>query len=56
METEWVISEYVDNAILVVILFPSKAQETKEFQSLEYVREIFLAPNKCAIHFSKHTG
>lgn len=35
------------NNIILVNLLSSKKQETKEFQSLDHVRELFLAPRKC---------
>lgn len=34
----------------------SERQETKEFHSLDHVRELFLAPSKCVVQFSKCTG
>lgn len=39
-------NESANNTILVNLL-SSEKQETKEFQSLEYVKELFLAPTKC---------
>lgn len=47
-------NESVNNTILVNPL-SSEKQETKEFQSLEYVKEGFLAPTKCVLQFPKHT-
>lgn len=47
-------NEAANNTILVSLL-SSEKQETKEFQSLEYVKELFLAPTKCVLQFSKHT-
>jgi hypothetical protein len=44
----------VNNTILVNLLSFEK-QETKESQSLGYVKELFLAPTKCVLQFSKHT-
>lgn len=48
------VSARVNNTILVILL-PSESQETKEFQSLDHVRELFLAPSKCVVQFSEHT-
>lgn len=48
------VSEFVASTILVILL--SERQETKEFQSLDHVRELFLAPSKCVLQFSKCTG
>lgn len=49
------VSEFVDSTILVILL-PSERQETKEFHSLDHVRELFLAPSKCVVPFSQCTG
>lgn len=49
------VSEFVASTILVILLL-SEWQETKEFQSLDHVRELFLAPSKCVLQFSKCTG
>lgn len=48
------VSEFVDSIILVILL--SERQETKKFQSLDHVRELFLAPTKYVVQFSKCTG
>lgn len=45
-------NESANNTILVNLL-SSKKQETKEFQSVDYVRELFLTPNECVLQFSK---
>lgn len=49
------VNEFVDNTILV-ILFPSERQETKEFQGSDHVRKLFLAPSTCVVQFLKCTG
>lgn len=48
------VSEFVDSTILVILL--SERPATKEFHSLDHVRELFLAPSKCVVQFSKCTG
>lgn len=44
-------NESANNTTLVNLL-SSKKRETKEFQSLGHVRELFLAPRECALQFS----